>query len=364
MARSTQEKLDLMWKRFINDDGDVWFAMMKYDEEKNDTFYFPMRSGWCSHEPKHKRKECPDVKIAHFDKDYLMEHLQGKKTYAVYQVSKTNTVKWLCLDIDYGDETADAALRLGREIYKLFGSDKFLIEFSGSKGYHVWLFFDTPLPAGYAMSLGHMLSQRIEVPAGAAIEIYPKQTSRKLTGNAVKLPLGVHQKSGNRCMFQRPTKSGLVEYEDQWQALEDVEPLSTKMIMERFSEFESDRPRTKTTAENAPSCLIEIMDKGVQPGFKDEPAFRLACYLRSKGIPEDLATSMLREWNLKNVEPLDEDVLERKIESGYSDEYSYLPCGSVLFDHVCVSTCPFFKGKERIRWKDKTKSPKGVICRE
>ena len=363
MSRSTQEKLDLMWKRFVHDD-DAWFAMMKYKEDVGETFYFPMRSGWCEHEPKHSRKDCPDVKVLTFNKDYMLEHLQGKATYAPYQVSKDNKVKWLCLDIDYGDKTADAAIRLCREIHKLFGKNTYLVEFSGSKGYHVWLFFDEPLPAGFAMSLGHMLSQRIDVPLGAAIEVYPKQASRKLTGNAVKLPLGVHQKTGNRCMFFEPTKEGLVEYKDQWQALENVVPLASEMVMSRFSEFESDKPRDRSTPENVPSCLMDIMDNGVHAGFKDEPAFRLACYLRSKGIPEYLATSMLQEWNLKNDEPIHDDVLERKIDSAYSDEYSYLPCGSVLFDHICVSTCPFYKGKERIRWKRKDKSSIGVICRE
>lgn len=361
---STDQKLDLMWERFVNDN--AWFAEQVIIEEdgKTRTAYYPMREGVCNHTPKHKRKDCPDVKKTLFTKEFLLSHLQGKTTYAPYQVSDKNTVKWLCLDIDYGDETAEISIKLAREIYKMFGDQRSLIEFSGSKGHHVWVFFDEPIPAGYALSLGHALSQRIDLPVGAVIEIYPKQTSRRLLGNAVKLPLGIHKKTGNRCMFQQPTKQGLVQYEDQWKALAEVKPLSAKMVMERFAEFESEKPKESIDPEPAPACLIDIMQNGIRAGFKDEPTFKLANYFRAKGLPEDMALASLTEWNSRNKDPVDEDQLEQKVESAYSSDYSYLPCSSPLFDSTCVSTCPFFKHKVRLRWRHKDKSPIGVICKE
>lgn len=361
---STEQKLDLMWKRFVHDD--AWFAKQRLLEEgdKPHIAYFPVREGVCTHTPKHKRKNCPDVHKVVFNKQYLLDHLQAKATYAPYQVSRDDTVKWLCLDIDYGDQTASLAISLAREIYKMFGDKKSLIEFSGSKGHHVWVFFDEPIPAGYALSLGHALSQRVDIPEGGVIEIYPKQNSRKLLGSTVKLPLGIHQKTGNRCMFKEPTKQGLVQYEDQWKALNDVIPLSSKMIMERFAEFESERPKERINPEPAPACLLNIMENGISEGFRDEPTFKIACYLRAKGLPEDMALSSLQEWNQRNRDPLDEEQLETKVESAYSSDYSYLPCSSPLFDHACISTCPFYKHKERLRWRNKNKSSIGVLCKE
>lgn len=353
-----------MWKRFVNDK--AWFAQQKMIDEgnKQTSVYFPVREGVCNHTPKHKRKDCPDVHKVEFNRSHLLEHLQGKATYAPYQVSSTSTVKWLCLDIDYGDKTDKLAIDLAREVYKMFGDKRSLIEYSGSKGHHVWVFFDEPIPAGYALSLGHALSQRIDIPAGGVVEIYPKQTSRRLLGNTVKLPLGIHQKTGKRCMFKEPTKSGLVQYEDQWKALKEVQPLSSKMVMERFAEFESEKPRASMNPEPAPACLIDIMENGVRSGFKDEPTFKIACYLRAKGLPENMALSSMQEWNNRNEDPLDEDQLETKVESAYSSDYSYLPCSSPLFDHACKSTCPFFTHKKRIRWRNKDKSPIGVISSE
>lgn len=361
---TTEDKLDLMWDRFVNEG--AWFAKQKaiVDGNQIKIVYFPMRSGECTHEPKHRAKDCPDIHKLEFTKEYLLEHLQGKHTFAPYQVSRHDTVKWLCLDLDYGEETGKLAIQLSKQIYDMFKGNYSLIEDSGSKGHHVWLFFDEPIPAGYAISLGHALSQRVTLPPGGSIEVYPKQSSRKLLGNTVKLPLGVHQKTQRRCMFQKSSGGQLVNYENQWEALKNVKLLSSELIKTRFQEYSSDRPRDEIDPEPAPACLIEIMEIGVRPGFKDEPTFKLACYLRAKGISESMALASLREWNRLNQDPVDDDQIEIKVESAYGSDYGYLPCSSPLFDHVCVSTCPYFEYKERIRWRNPSKSPKGVISRE
>jgi len=360
-----------MWEYFIYDN--AWFAKQlllppKEGQEKPEIIYFPLRKGKCNH-PKgtHAKKDCPDVKHEIFTKAHLLEHLQGKSTFAPYQLSKDNKVKWLCLDID-GRESKEMnmsfAISLHKEVEALLGQNTCLIEDSGSKGYHLWIFFDNLLPAGYAVSLGHMLSQRLSIPKGVGLEVYPKQASRKLLGNTVKLPLGVHRKTGNRCMFVTIKSDKLVEAESAWEALKKITKVSSQAIMTRFEEFEEDRPRDRTLPEDVPLCLMEILDKGIEPGFKDEPVFKLSCYLNAKGFPEWLTRETLHVWNNKNTHPIAEDVLERKIDSAYEGDYSYLPCASPLFDHICKSTCPFFNNKKRIRWKDKEKSPLGVICRE
>ena len=71
--------------------------------------------------------------------DVILCHLRGGKTIGLYGSADSMT-KWLCIDIDDLDEVAV------REVQNHIGRFNIphLTEFSGKKGYHVWIFFDKP----------------------------------------------------------------------------------------------------------------------------------------------------------------------------------------------------------------------------
>lgn len=365
------EKLRLFWTRFVHNG--ALFAEQTYKEGLGTT-YFPKRNGVCRHDPPHRPKSnCPDISDIVFSKEHLIEHLKGRKTYAPYQVSKKDTVKWLCLDVDIEkakdeeeratQEDAQKTLtKLCKVVYNKLGENSFLVEDSGGRGYHVWVFFDEPILAGHARSLGTVLADETTKTAGVNIEVYPKQNSLRLLGNTVKLPLGVHRQTGNRCLFLTNRGGKLVPHEDQWQALANVRTIESEQIIKDYP-IKVQEPEEAESSQRlwAPSCLVQIMEDGVRPGFRDEPAFKLACYFRAKGIPEDLALKFMEEWNTKNIPPIPDDVIITKVQSAYTGGYSWRPCGSTQFDHVCHSSCPFFEQKVKFRWRDTEKSPIGVI---
>ncbi len=135
----------------------------------------------------------------------IEEHLKGVKTIGAYCLRPDNTVKWGCVDID-GDENNLLESELeGRFIYKQFPEFKRMLESSGRRGYHVWIFFDKPVYASYAQQL---IKARLNKIGMLRHEVFPKQISlnefRKY-GNLVKIPLGTHRFSGK--------KSEILEYE-------------------------------------------------------------------------------------------------------------------------------------------------------
>lgn len=75
-----------------------------------------------------------------------------------------------------------------------------LLEDSGGRGYHLWIFLNNSLAGSDALRFYAVLKSLIETP----FEFFPKQGSlgpkRKL-GNLIKLPLGIHQKYGARSTF-------------------------------------------------------------------------------------------------------------------------------------------------------------------
>ena len=131
----------------------------------------------------------------------IKRHLRGDVTIGVYCLDTDNTVKWACIDLDGAD-----IRRLGlvaEAIYSLFSDFGRMLEFSGFKGFHVWVFFKSPVNAVFAQKLVKSRLNRLNI---LKYEVFPKQTelneNRKF-GNLVKLPLAVHKISGKRSKIIR-----------------------------------------------------------------------------------------------------------------------------------------------------------------
>ncbi len=148
----------------------------------------------------------------------VRRHLFGDLTVGVYPIRLDGTVLFMALDLDLtraamewarrGRQEADAVRRSLAESVELAvaaareaGLEP-LVEDSGYKGRHLWFFFDQPERLGVVHALLRALVQTFEekVPAGIAVETFPKQSRRsgKGYGNLIKLPLGVHRRTGRR----------------------------------------------------------------------------------------------------------------------------------------------------------------------
>ncbi len=144
----------------------------------------------------------------------LRNHLLGTHTIGVYQLDLANRVKWIVFDIDLDkshlDDLHDQDFRLWLEkgfqkviadFRSLLGAFhlKMNVEFSGYKGYHIWILLQEKVSAGFARVLAQRLAAQVNLEnLPLKIEIFPKQV--KLAsgnyGNLIKLPYGIHRLSG------------------------------------------------------------------------------------------------------------------------------------------------------------------------
>ena len=128
--------------------------------------------------------------------DDIQEHLDGTKTLGAYCLTPDNMVSWACNDLD-GDDLPSLKMQ-GKLIYDSFNGFPRIFEFSGRRGYHVWIFFRPRVTADYAQKL---VKARINRLGLGGHEVFPKQTEltefRKY-GNLVKLPCGIHNLTGKR----------------------------------------------------------------------------------------------------------------------------------------------------------------------
>lgn len=148
-------------------------------------------------------------------------HLLGNVTVGVYPIRLDGTATFFALDLDidrsaleraHGDHALARTLRssVKEQGIRLLGALRDmgfdpLFEDSGFKGRHLWVFLDTPEPAEVLHAFGRRVLawQSPQIPPGLHLEFFPKQPARggKGLGNLIKLPLGVHRRSGRRSLL-------------------------------------------------------------------------------------------------------------------------------------------------------------------
>ena len=202
----------------------------------------------------------------------LEEHLAGRKTYGIYLMQPDGLIRTAVLDADLKRELRGPALDTGarslirREAVHLVSRIKELseavgafplVEFSGSKGYHFWYFFDTPVSCGpVRTALGQLVKQVSPDLTTFGLEVFPKQDQPggKGFGNLVKLPLGLHRLTGKRSFFSACSDRSV---EAQLNFLATVQYSNPGPMIERWVEKASAEvvvhPRWRAWAETYPA---------------------------------------------------------------------------------------------------------------
>jgi len=152
-----------------------------------------------------------------FSENYLEKHLNKFATFGVYVLTKDSKCNFVCIDIDIPKselesiDFKDHQLKFKYlkhsllKILKVFineleiDTNSILLEETGGRGYHIWLFFEGPIAGNNAVKLYYIIKNFIEFD----FEFFPKQPSLdgKKLGNLIKLPLGIHQKYGSNSVF-------------------------------------------------------------------------------------------------------------------------------------------------------------------
>ncbi len=147
-------------------------------------------------------------------------HLLGNYTIGIYPLRMNQSVLFMAFDVDIVQEaltkaakeqqphelprlirTAHAVARQLLDACAMFDIAA-VLEDSGWKGRHLWIFFSEPVPAASARRLGQWLLHTVgPLPDVCRVELFPKQSrlDTKQLGNLIKLPLGIHRVTGRLC---------------------------------------------------------------------------------------------------------------------------------------------------------------------
>lgn len=217
----------------------------------------------------------------HVDNPYtskqMWEHLNGLMSLCVF--AGPHNTSFLSIDVDMKDhevvrKVINTMVELGFPRERIYVSD------SGNKGYHVDVFFERSI-------YNWMARQMYDL-----IIFFGKLDKRKVEfrptdKQAIKLPLGVHQKTGRRCWFVNPDTFEPIETFDYIATTEKIEPWRIDQILkdgnkrrfyimlEEAKAKEADMAKTPRKRRVAGASNIYIDEVGTRQQCMVEEALRL-----------------------------------------------------------------------------------------
>ncbi|MHA1401999.1 MAG: CRISPR-associated primase-polymerase type A1, partial [Candidatus Heimdallarchaeaceae archaeon] len=187
--------------------------------------------------------------------DDVLSHIQGTETYGIYPVKKDNTVKFVCFDIDlpknFAEVEEDTLVTdksiLFPQVKNIcttimdvlrtcsFNSKDILIEDTGGRGYHIWIFFEFSIPAISARKFAYSILEKANVQC----EVFPKQNevAEGRYGNLIKLPLGLHKKYKQYSSFIDIAGKNISRIENPFVFLTEIVPTPVSVIFDTTKEI-------------------------------------------------------------------------------------------------------------------------------
>lgn len=212
------------------------------------------------------------------------QHLMGETILGAYTLRQDNTILWMCFDID--SSNLQAAKDLTLKLSNLMTGIPHGIEYSGNKGYHLWVFFTKPVPAENVRSLANEMREQIggKISGDPHIEIFPKQdklTESNPLGNLVKVPLGIHPVTRNRSKFILP----IGNWED-GEALDPFSILENTVTLEEFASCVSEY-------SNPIDLIVQTLESFWLEGQRHDLALFLSGWLATAGWSEEDSTEVI-----------------------------------------------------------------------
>jgi hypothetical protein len=176
----------------------------------------------------------------------LISHLKGRLTLGTYLLSKEATSKFAVLDVD-----SDESRRILFQIHSAFPLPSYLE--ASRRGGHLWFFFAEPVEGEQAKAFGMEIVRRYDLPS----EVFPKQARSEGPGSCIRLPFGIHRKTGDRYPFV-----GLGDWRAQLNALSHPETIPLEEVL-KYQYVEPQHTRTAPTLINGELPIWEKIKREI-----------------------------------------------------------------------------------------------------
>lgn len=171
-----------------------------------------------------------------FTQALMQAHLKGSLTLGTYALDMSSKARFIVFDGD--DETQFNSLMFMAGRLAVQGITAYLEQ--SRRGGHLWLFFARPVAGRLARKFGQGLAATFGLQE---IELFPKQSHLKDgPGSLIRLPFGIHRRTGKRYGFVDPEQNPLAEsWNEQLRILSKPQTI-TRGIFDAYSSLQAIQP--------------------------------------------------------------------------------------------------------------------------
>ncbi|MEZ2297495.1 reverse transcriptase domain-containing protein [Variovorax sp. RCC_210] len=222
--------------------------------------------------------------------------LYNKGSIAIFQKNQDSTVNWVCFDFDIltaalnrGDlESAQRELKNCVQEFCVWLDDaglRYILEFSGNRGFHVWLIMGSPISQRAAFGLQREILIRSDLEYDnrlIGIDLFPKAPNPTTgLGNGVKMPFSLHAKS--RCYaVLLGSSEEIISSSLKYENLQDIDLKKSVDILQSYL------PLSKLELEEKLGLNSHALDSEVAAGARVR-----AIHVRSPGFT---VKALLDHW--------------------------------------------------------------------
>ena len=271
-------------------------------------------------------RACPSADYVPLTDELILKHFKGSHVLGVYPLLEDNTCNFIAADFDdhAGDRNPLEDVKAFVEVCEVQDIPCYVLRSKSGKGFHVYVFFSSPVPAWKARLVVFALLQEAGV-AGEDAELssfdrlFPNQDelTGKGIGNLIALPFQGQAARQGHTLFLDPHINFSAPYNNQWDVLFNIKKIDESILDDLIKDWNLKRKHRKVNniGKNPEGWLIDAM-RGVPEGERDTTGAKIAGFFVDKISKQNILGVMLG-WNLNNKPPLDEPTVHKIVDSVY-----------------------------------------------
>lgn len=229
----TKNKIDLFRDLFRGRE-DIY--PVRWQAKNGRTGYSPAcKNEWnrlLCNKPRVKCSACENREFLPLTDELIVGHLTGRHSLGVYPLLTDETCRFLAVDFDKSTWQDDTRAFLETSLEMLAPA---VLERSRSgNGGHIWIFFDSPIPATVARRLGsailtRTMEKRSEVDFDSYDRFFPSQDTMPKGGfgNLIALPFEHEPREKGNTVF---VDANFEPYPDQWAFLSSIKKMKIEEV--------------------------------------------------------------------------------------------------------------------------------------
>ena len=325
--QSSQEDKVRLFRSLFRGRNDV-FPRRFENQKTGKSGYAPVcQNEWAAgicQKPKIACQECNFRAFVPVNDEVIRNHLRGNDpieyaskdfTIGVYPLLSDETCWFLAVDFDKTTWVDD--VRAFLETCAVYQTPAALERSRSGNGGHIWIFFETPIPAAMARKLGTLLltktmNRRPELGMDSYDRLFPSQDTmpRGGFGNLIALPLQKKPRERGNSVF---VDQAFTPYPDQWAYLSSVQKMTQGQVEQLFngdqdeSEITGVRAVVLDETENEPWKLLpsrKYQEPTITGALPDQINLVInnQIYVEKEGLPAPLKNRFIRLAAFQNPE--------------------------------------------------------------